>query len=133
MNELFELAPWLLPVVIIIVILFTGWFLSFIPVRLWIEALAAGVRVTFRTLVIGGDKQLPYFREYIDQNPAMGWRSIRVGLDRPDRTTERIGCGALVLACSGFGGNAALVQRNIPEMASALFFGHAGKIGRAHV
>ncbi len=51
MSELFELAPWLLPVVLIIVVLFAGWFLSFIPVRLWIEALAAGVRVTFRTLV----------------------------------------------------------------------------------
>jgi fumarate reductase flavoprotein subunit len=62
---------------------------------------------------------------------ADGDRIMGVGLDRPDRTTERIGCGALVLACSGFGGNAALVQRNIPEMASALFFGHAGNAGDA--
>ena len=50
---------------------------------------------------------------------------------RPDGTTEAIGCSALVLACSGFGGNSELVQRHIPEMADALFFGHAGNKGDA--
>jgi fumarate reductase flavoprotein subunit len=50
---------------------------------------------------------------------------------RPDGTTEAIGCSALVLACSGFGGNTGLVQRHIPEMADALFFGHAGNKGDA--
>lgn len=60
-----------------------------------------------------------------------GARVAGVGLDRPDRTTETFGCDALVLACSGFGGNPALVRRHIPEMASALFFGHAGNQGDA--
>ncbi len=60
-----------------------------------------------------------------------GSRVVGVGVDRPDSTTEAIGCGALVLACSGFGGNRGLVQKNIPEMASALFFGHAGNEGDA--
>ena len=44
---------------------------------------------------------------------------------------ETIGCGALVLACSGYGGNAELVRRHIPEMADALYFGHPGNRGDA--
>ncbi len=45
---------------------------------------AAGERpVTFRTLDIGGDKVLPYLRSIQEENPAMGWRAIRFGLDRP--------------------------------------------------
>jgi phosphotransferase system enzyme I (PtsP) len=45
---------------------------------------AAGNRpVTFRTLDIGGDKVLPYLRTADEENPAMGWRAIRLGLDRP--------------------------------------------------
>ena len=39
--------------------------------------------VTFRTLDIGGDKVLPYLRIASEENPAMGWRAIRLGLDRP--------------------------------------------------
>jgi phosphotransferase system enzyme I (PtsP) len=40
--------------------------------------------VTFRTLDIGGDKVLPYLRfEEEEENPALGWRAIRLGLDRP--------------------------------------------------
>lgn len=45
---------------------------------------ASGDRpVTFRTLDIGGDKVLPYMRTAQEENPAMGWRAIRLGLDRP--------------------------------------------------
>ncbi len=44
---------------------------------------AAGRPVTFRTLDIGGDKVLPYMRTAHEENPAMGWRAIRLGLDRP--------------------------------------------------
>jgi phosphotransferase system enzyme I (PtsP) len=45
---------------------------------------AAGKRpVTFRTLDIGGDKVLPYMRNITEENPALGWRAIRLGLDRP--------------------------------------------------
>src|SRR4029079_8069999 len=42
-----------------------------------------GRPVTFRTLDIGGDKVLPYMRTAEEENPAMGWRAIRLGLDRP--------------------------------------------------
>ena len=44
---------------------------------------------------------------------------------------ERIRCDALVLACNGYGGNPDLVRRYIPEMASALYFGHPGNRGDA--
>jgi phosphotransferase system enzyme I (PtsP) len=45
---------------------------------------AAGERtVTFRTLDIGGDKMLPYMKDLDEENPALGWRAIRMGLDRP--------------------------------------------------
>ncbi len=39
--------------------------------------------VCFRTLDIGSDKQLPYWRMPAEENPAMGWRAIRLTLDRP--------------------------------------------------
>jgi phosphotransferase system, enzyme I, PtsP len=45
---------------------------------------AEGKPVTFRTLDIGGDKALPYFKDVpVEENPAMGWRAIRMSLDRP--------------------------------------------------
>jgi fumarate reductase flavoprotein subunit len=56
-----------------------------------------------------------------------------VELQRPDGGSERIGCGALVLACSGFGGNADLVRRYIGEMAGAHYHGHTGNRGDALV
>ena len=40
-------------------------------------------RVVFRTLDIGSDKILPYMRRMDEENPAMGWRALRFGLDRP--------------------------------------------------
>ncbi len=44
----------------------------------------AGERpVTFRSLDVGGDKILPYFRATKEENPALGWRAIRMALDRP--------------------------------------------------
>ena len=39
--------------------------------------------VVFRTLDVGGDKVLPYWDSSGEENPAMGWRAIRVSLDRP--------------------------------------------------
>ncbi len=39
--------------------------------------------VTFRTLDIGSDKILPYMAKIDEENPALGWRAIRIGLDRP--------------------------------------------------
>ncbi len=44
---------------------------------------AAGDKpVVFRTLDIGSDKVLPYMKRPDEPNPALGWRAIRVGLDR---------------------------------------------------
>jgi phosphotransferase system enzyme I (PtsP) len=39
--------------------------------------------VVFRTLDVGGDKTLPYLRQPYEENPALGWRAIRMSLDRP--------------------------------------------------
>lgn len=64
-----------------------------------IEA-AGGKPVTFRTIDIGGDKVLPYFRgAEKEENPALGWRAIRLTLDRPGllRTQFR----ALLKAAAG--------------------------------
>jgi phosphotransferase system enzyme I (PtsP) len=44
---------------------------------------AAEKPVIFRTLDIGSDKVLPYMKRNDEPNPALGWRAIRVGLDRP--------------------------------------------------
>lgn len=44
---------------------------------------AQGRPVTFRTLDIGGDKVLPYMERIEEENPALGWRAIRIGLDKP--------------------------------------------------
>ncbi|MBN2643959.1 MAG: phosphoenolpyruvate--protein phosphotransferase [Desulfuromonadaceae bacterium] len=43
-----------------------------------------GEPVTIRTLDIGGDKALPYFTPPAEDNPFMGWRSVRVSLDNRD-------------------------------------------------
>ena len=45
---------------------------------------AAGKPVVFRTLDIGGDKVLPYLRQPQEENPSMGWRAIRMSIDRPE-------------------------------------------------
>jgi fumarate reductase flavoprotein subunit len=58
-------------------------------------------------------------------------RVTGVRVARPDGSHEEIGCDALVLACSGFGGNAAMVREHIPEIADALYFGHVGNQGDA--
>jgi phosphotransferase system enzyme I (PtsP) len=61
---------------------------------------AAGDRpVTFRTLDIGGDKVLPYMRNMEEENPALGWRAIRLGLDRPGLLRTQI--RALLRAADG--------------------------------
>lgn len=44
---------------------------------------AEGKPVVFRALDVGGDKILPYWNPYEEDNPALGWRSIRITLDRP--------------------------------------------------
>lgn len=54
-----------------------------------------------------------------------------VEVTRPDGTREQIGCRALVLGCSGYGGNPELVKRHIPAIANAIYFGHTGNQGDA--
>jgi len=44
---------------------------------------AGDLPVTFRTLDLGGDKVLPYLQAEREDNPALGWRAVRMGLDRP--------------------------------------------------
>jgi phosphotransferase system enzyme I (PtsP) len=56
-------------------------------------------RVVFRTLDIGSDKVLPYMKATDEPNPAMGWRAIRVGLDKPG--VMRMQLQALIRAAKG--------------------------------
>ncbi|MDB5664846.1 phosphoenolpyruvate--protein phosphotransferase [Cypionkella sp.] len=63
-----------------------------------IEA-AQGRPVAFRTLDIGSDKVLPYMKPQDEPNPAMGWRAIRVGLDKPG--VLRMQLQALIRASAG--------------------------------
>lgn len=61
---------------------------------------AAGDKpVVFRTLDIGGDKSLPYFEAQEQENPALGWRAIRIGLDRPAMLRTQL--RALIRAAAG--------------------------------
>jgi phosphotransferase system enzyme I (PtsP) len=60
---------------------------------------AADRPVTFRTLDIGGDKVLPYMRNVEEENPALGWRAIRLGLDRPGLLRSQV--RALLRAAAG--------------------------------
>lgn len=55
----------------------------------------------------------------------------RVRFQRPDGSSEEVAYDALVLACSGFGGNKEMVARYLPDISSALFFGHVGNQGDA--
>jgi phosphotransferase system, enzyme I, PtsP len=60
----------------------------------------AGSRpVNFRTLDVGSDKHLPYWRMAPEDNPAMGWRALRMALDRPAMMRGQL--RALLLAASG--------------------------------
>jgi len=85
--------------------------------------------VTFRTLDIGGDKILPYMQTYEEENPALGWRAIRIGLDRPGllrsqlRALLRAGAGRelrvmfpMVAMVSEFEAATALVTRELAHL-----------------
>jgi phosphotransferase system enzyme I (PtsP) len=60
---------------------------------------AKGKRVIFRSFDIGGDKQVPYIQVGDEENPAMGWRATRIGLDRPVILRQQL--RALVRAAAG--------------------------------
>lgn len=70
-------------------------------VELYSEAirLADGKPIVFRLLDIGGDKVIPYLRSEVEENPAMGFRSLRLALDRPGLL--RIQIRALLQAANG--------------------------------
>lgn len=61
---------------------------------------AAGDRpVVFRTVDLGSDKVLPYMQHEREDNPALGWRAIRLSLDRPG--LMRLQLRALLQASAG--------------------------------
>jgi phosphotransferase system enzyme I (PtsP) len=61
--------------------------------------LSEGKPIVFRLLDVGGDKVIPYLRAMQEENPAMGFRSLRLALERPGllRTQVR----ALLTAADG--------------------------------
>ena len=69
--------------------------------ELYAQVLAGsgGRPVTFRTLDVGGDKPLPYLVDTDEDNPAMGWRAIRISLDRPALLHSQL--RAFLLAAAG--------------------------------
>ena len=88
-----------------------------------------GRPVTFRTLDIGGDKILPYMARPDEPNPALGWRAIRIGLDRPGllrsqlRALLRAGGGRvlrimfpMVASAAEFDAAKAMVAREVDHM-----------------
>jgi phosphotransferase system, enzyme I, PtsP len=60
---------------------------------------AQGKPVVLRTLDIGADKILPYLRQPKEENPALGWRSIRMALERP--ALLRLQLRAMMIAAAG--------------------------------
>lgn len=70
-------------------------------VELYSEAirLTEGKPIVFRLLDIGGDKVIPYLRYEAEENPAMGFRSLRLALDR--QGLLRIQIRALLQAANG--------------------------------
>ncbi len=60
---------------------------------------AGGLPVTFRTLDLGGDKLLTYAEHDREENPAMGWRALRMALDRPGLMRYQL--RALLTAAAG--------------------------------
>ncbi len=62
-------------------------------------ATANGRPVTFRTLDAGGDKRLPSIVHEPEENPALGWRALRIGLDVPSLLRQQM--RALIRAADG--------------------------------
>lgn len=67
--------------------------------RAAVEAAGPDRPVVFRTLDLGGDKILPYVSLDAEENPAMGWRALRLALDRPGLMRYQL--RALTEACAG--------------------------------
>ena len=60
---------------------------------------ARGKKLAFRTLDVGSDKILPYLRRTDEPNPALGWRAIRLALDK--RGIMRMQLQALIRGAQG--------------------------------
>src|SRR3990172_4295527 len=58
-------------------------------------------------------------------------RILGVRVRRPDGALEEIGCGALILACNGFGGNKEMLAKHIPDAVDLFYEGHVGNQGDA--
>ena len=56
---------------------------------------------------------------------------LGLGYERPDGRMEHVACHYILLACNGFGGNADMVAKWLPEMRNATFAGHTGNDGSA--
>jgi phosphotransferase system, enzyme I, PtsP len=56
-------------------------------------------RIIFRSFDIGGDKKVPYLNAGEEENPAMGWRATRIGIDRPGILRKQF--RALIAAAAG--------------------------------
>lgn len=86
--------------------------------RLLSAAISRGIPIVTQakadTLFLGGDGRI-----------------AAAGVVRPDGARETVSCEALVLACNGYGGNADLVRRHIPEITGGIYFGHPGNTGDA--
>jgi fumarate reductase flavoprotein subunit len=67
----------------------------------------------------------------IELHTGTGRRVTGLRIERPDGSAESIDCGAVLLACNGFGGNREMVRRYLPEIADAEYAGHAGNQGDA--
>ena len=92
---------------------------------------AAGNKpVVFRTLDLGGDKVPSYGRTAREENPALGWRAIRIALDRPALLRYQV--RALIAAANG-----RRLRLLFPMISEVAEFENAravvGQIGRAHV
>ena len=68
---------------------------------------------------------------FVEHDRVTGVRITRPRITPSGGATEDIGCDTLLLACNGYGGNRAMVQQYIPEIAAATYAGHAGNQGDA--
>ena len=58
-------------------------------------------------------------------------RVVGVAVERPDGTLEYVEAEAVILACNGYGANRQLIEKHIPQMAGAQYYGHDGNTGDA--
>ena len=92
-----------------------------------------GAALMARLLAAAGETGLPIVThawvQSLHQDPS--GRISGLGYARPDGSVEHLSFDVLLLACNGFGGNAAMVNALLPEMRGASFAGHAGNDGSA--